>query len=323
MTGVWVRFSEDTSLPPVLGADEKTLLEKIFSGVDPESPLQKAFRRLGLVLASQPMLKWEGENPLFNWQAVVAVLGGGWIEAAAPDAYRTNPTPLHLFRFLRTQWEISRYLARTLKAPLPENEEDQIVESLALGFAALMLTFSLPRHDQAQLAEWLARPEKLSARLRRTVLKLRAIQSRRTKLTPAWQHLFPGTEDAGTESKDASKPARTEWSGIGVSGYAVVGRLHLAESGAAGTISSSVDPVIFVFRRARPDSTTCFGKAAAVLYAEGGVMSHACTIAREENLTCVTALGVDFYEDIRALASQEEQVWLSVDGQTGRVGLVK
>lgn len=308
---LWVKFSGDTSLPPVLDQAEREKLEAIFNGLNPDSSLHRSLRMLGLKLPYQPMLKWEGNAPHIDWTAIIAAISGGWIDAVGEADYKVRKSVGAFLRFLGIQWRVSGYLARTLKTPIPSTTEAQIEQSLSLGFASLVLTFRLPRHDQAQLAQWLANPP---ANLKKTLGQIQAIQMRRTQMTPAWQSLFPWHEENEAASASAD-PVRTEWKGIPISGGQVTACLQFDKA-------ETSDPIVFAFKRARPETVEFFPSATAVLYGEGGAMSHACTVAREMNLTCVTALGPDFYRDMQALAATQKNVWLIIDGQTGKVGLV-
>ncbi len=68
-----------------------------------------------------------------------------------------------------------------------------------------------------------------------------------------------------------------------------------------------------------PEAVELFTAAAAVLFGEGGVMSHACTVAREDNMTCITAIGRGFHTMIEKIGP----VWLSVDGASGEIKVIK
>jgi hypothetical protein len=308
---LWVKFAGDTSLPPVLDEEGKLRLEQIFNGLDPNSPLHQSMAALGLELPLAPMLQWQENAPYINWTAIIDTISGGWVTAYGENDYKIRKSPLALLRFLKIQFRISLYLARTLKADIPSSSEKQIIESLSLGFVSLALTFRLPR--EPQLAELLAQPP---ANLRKTLAQIQAVQLRRTKLTPAWQALFPWREEAEDASAFSENyEGRKEWQGIPISGGQVTACLHLQQT-------ESNEPVVYAFKRARPETVELFPGATAILYGEGGAMSHACTVAREMNLTCVTALGPDFYRDMQALAASQKNVWLIVDGQTGKVGLV-
>ena len=308
---LWVKFSGDTSLPPILDSAGQRKLEDIFNGLDPSSPLHRSMAALGLKLPLEPMLKWDGSDPHINWTAIITAISGGWVLAVGEADYKVQKSIGAFLRFLKIQWRISTYLVRILKTDIPTSIDAQITESLSLGFASLALTFRLPRHDQAQLAQWLAQPP---AKLQKTLCQIQAIQLRRTRLTLAWQTLFPWQEETEATTK-VTDVTRTQWKGIPVSGGQVTACLRLS-------VSETTEPVAYVFKRARPETTEVFAGATAVLYAEGGAMSHACTVAREANLTCITALGPDFYRDMQALAARQKNVWLIIDGQTGVVGLV-
>jgi hypothetical protein len=54
------------------------------------------------------------------------------------------------------------------------------------------------------------------------------------------------------------------------------------------------------------------------LFAEGGVLSPACTVARERNIPSITGLGPGFFELIKA----SDKLWLNMDGSTATVARI-
>ncbi len=72
---------------------------------------------------------------------------------------------------------------------------------------------------------------------------------------------------------------------------------------------------VLIFTSARPDSILFFGQASAVLFLKGGLLSHACSIAREQMLPCVTGLGPRF---VQAL-NQSAPAVIRVEADTGLV----
>ena len=79
-------------------------------------------------------------------------------------------------------------------------------------------------------------------------------------------------------------------------------------------------PLVLVFPTARPDTVNYFELASAVVFGAGGALCHACTIAREQNLTCVTALGGAFIKAMEE--AKQRDLWLNVNGASGEVGFV-
>lgn len=74
---------------------------------------------------------------------------------------------------------------------------------------------------------------------------------------------------------------------------------------------------VLVFAQARPEAVGFYVGAAALVFAEGGVLSHACVVARERGIPCVTGLGRPFWVAMQEAGVAELR--LSVDGATGEV----
>lgn len=335
---LWLRFAEDSGLPQVLTPAEQVSLSDIFNAPGSLSLWSQAILDLGLKLPGNThYIRWLDGYPYMNWSAVVQMLGAGWLEIVRhPDqtySYKTRMAPLAFVSFLWRQFWLSLYLAKHLKAPLPVNTDDGIRESLALGIVLLSLTLRLPQHDQATLAGWLVNPSDLKPAVRRTLQDIQKVQLRRTVLSQFWHEMFPPRTEETSQNNPIpyfwnepdQAPLRaslapsslTSWRGLPVSGGTVTGRAVIV--GRDMAVPETSDPLIFIFARARPESTEFFSKAAAVVYAEGGALSHACTVAREQGIPCVTAAGRSL---LTAIGEKEGSVWLSVDGTSGTVDII-
>jgi len=88
------------------------------------------------------------------------------------------------------------------------------------------------------------------------------------------------------------------------------GFLNLSEDGA---------PSILCFARARPETTEHFSNASALIFAEGGALSHACSIARERGIPTVSGLGRTFAGAIQAWRKAGVRVHVRLNGGTGEV----
>lgn len=340
---LWVKFTEDTSLPADMTEAERTRLEEIFSMRD-GSLWTQALQALRLpVTGNVPLLFWHHNYPYINWTEVVRAVTVGWIKFNRIGEHSYQPALngglLTFFRFLKTQWSIGQYTHKRLNPtfPLPVNQDEQLVESLALGLAILSLTLRLPPHDQDTLAQWLSKPELVKPSVRRTLEQLQALQKRRTALTLAWHELFPPRADAeltshlpnmfwNTPTTTQHQPVVPEsskdcWKGRPVSGGLVSGQIKLVT--AVSQVPQNLEePCIFVMANAKPEAVELYDRAAGILFAEGGALAHACIISREQNLPCVTALGQEFLTTIKTL-SANGHVWVSLNGQTGEVQLIK
>jgi phosphohistidine swiveling domain-containing protein len=231
----------------------------------------------------------------------------------------------HLWALLRGQWRITRFMAQR---DLPDHK---IAESLALGLClqSLMLQLGSSTH---MLAPWLAKPDSAPPQYRRVIHQLQAVQMRRTGLSSAWNELFPTVHQAEAAAEDlpaffwdvppsvtaAPKPiapAGPDFTGTPASGGQVVGRAVTDMK----NIPNDGSPLILIFRQARPETVELFGHAAGLIFAEGGVLSHACTVARERNIPAVTGVGTGFLDYLKPRAG----AWVSIDGDTGMVRVVE
>lgn len=337
---LWMRFAEDTGLPSVLTSEERNRLLKIFDVTDPEGLWVRAARALGLSIPPQTHhLRFHENSPYINWSVIVQMISSGCIETVRePDqsfSYKTSFMGPRFFSLLWKQLRLSLYLEQKLKdgSPLPAAQEEGVIESLALGLALLSLTTRLPAHTPAMLAQWLMDPTPLSPAVQKTLRDIQKIQIRRTALSSAWHGWFvPRPDPANLPdlpphfwNDPVEAPANiaakvlmaTSWRGLPVSGGAVTGRAVFLSRDM--TLPVTTDPLILVFLKARPETTELFGQASAVVYAEGGALSHACTIAREQGMPCVTGLGRPFFT---MLSARDGAVWLSVDGAAGTVDIL-
>jgi phosphohistidine swiveling domain-containing protein len=313
MIDVWLKFPTEMALPAVLSVAQKAQFELLFDGNNPLSAWSLAAASLGFHPPSpvMPFLRWEENTPFINWAAVVAMISCGWVELVplAPDGftYQTRYRFSRLPRLINSQWKMSLYLQQENKMPLSTQEKLQ--ESIKLGIILQAMMLRLPPHTPSQLAQWLQNMATAPPNICKTLTGIADLQKRRNALSAAWQEVFPDVEET-LPMQTAGKIAGHEWQGVQVTGTGFIsGRAVFKKDLPVET----TDPLILIFPRARPETTEYFGQATAVLYGDGGVLCHACTIAREQTMPCVTALGQDFIQDMQNLVEQNKTVWLSVD----------
>lgn len=353
---LWLRFAQDSSLPPRLDAAQQAKLEDVFAANNPQSLWNVAMRRCGLTapLCPEGMLRWLQGAPYFNWSAMTQAVSAGSL-VPVPDGasftYKENYRLNALFGMLKAQWRLSGYVQRQTDTatPLPETQADKLTESLALGCAILGLTMRLPAKQQSLLQEGLADNGKVPTAFRGVFAQIKQLQTRRNILSSAWAQLFdqvkpadwqpdglpllfwgevPKTlenaaQDVLTTSAATPLPAdsaalsqqTTVWRGIAVAGQAAVtGRALLVRTEAdIAAVKAATEPLVLVFPLARPETVELFPYAMAVLYGEGGALCHACSIAREQNLPCITALGQDFMRSIRHKLADDAPVLLHIE----------
>lgn len=244
-------------------------------------------------------------------------------------------------------WNISRYIENHIAPDIPMHDDntEKLVESLALGFCILALTLRIPSRNTALLHDGLTNNNSaIPAIFQRVITQIKALQNRRNQLSSAWATFFPekgqlessldlpeffwDTPTPNTSSISASSDkAPTElpnnWHGIAIAGGLITGRAFLVRTRAdAEQVKVSGERLVLIFPMARPETTELFSYAVAVLYAQGGVLSHAASIAREQNLPSITGLGKKFIADISQHLEQYPCLILQVDPPQGRVKCV-
>jgi phosphohistidine swiveling domain-containing protein len=352
MSTLWLKFSQEATLPAQLSLEEEAKLDQVYDPADETSVWSQALAALGLKRRpAEKLLRFHKGQPYVNWSLMVAMLGCGWITPVPAEnetgfVCQSRTALLALPRLLSTQWRIAQYIERKLApdCPLPQENTAQLVESTALGIALQALLLRLPHHTPQEFARWLAAPDKTPLAVRKTMMQVQALQKRRTQLSSAWHRLFPPRAAALEEEMHAlpesfwdeppeqgPKPdvvaldslRAQAWTGLPVCAGQVTG-MAVPVRNLAG-LPAMDDPSafpIFIFPRARPETVELFGAATGLLYAEGGALSHACTVAREQGIPCITGLGPEFLYKVEAQLEKGKAVWLTMDGMTGEVTLV-
>ncbi|MEQ1790005.1 MAG: PEP-utilizing enzyme [Rickettsiales bacterium] len=343
---LWYRFAEDSSLPPILNLQEKKSLEAIFAADDEQSLWCRALRATGLPNLSVPdgLLRWYGDAPYINWNAMVNIVSGGGLIPEPKDDKFTYRYCYHLsvlWRMVKAHWNISRYVQNHIADdfPLPDDDTEKLVESLALGFCILALTMRIPSKNAAMLQDGLAdNSSSIPAAFRRVIAQIKALQHRRNQLSSAWSILFKEKENCELPSNlpeffwdtppqdivsintshndvdEAKMELPTSWQGIPIAGDSVTARAFLVRTRAdAKQVRASNEKLVLIFPMARPETTELFSHAAAVLYAQGGALSHAASIAREQNLPSITGLGKKFIDEIMQHLTQQPKLILRVN----------
>lgn len=334
---LWLSFPEDSLSGRRFDAAAQTRLAQIFDNADAGSPWRRALRHLRMTPPAEgvEMIGWRMNAPYINGTALAVILTDG-TAVAVPDAARgysfVTPHKIRsLPRVMLQQWRVTRFVQDRLRN-LVEPDSDPIVESLALGLAIQVLLMRLNAQATANMPQYLANPASAPMVHRQTFRWLQELQIRRSALSPAWRQLFfdvPATDAAppppffwDNEAGDyAGETAAAPTQGDIFHGQPVfAGRAQgLAEVIARIEEEPAArgDKRIFVFRHARPETTMYFTQASAVVYAHGGLLSHACVVAREMQIPCITGMGDEFYERVSAAADQP--LWLAVDAASGNV----
>lgn len=342
MQTLWLAFPEDSISQRQFGPDAQRRLEDIFNLADHRSPWRRAMAllRMPAPAGNEKMIAWRNGVPYVNG-SVLGYIASGGIVTAVPDAQRgyrfaAARVFFKLMQVVALQWRVTRFIQERLAERTPPDADD-ITESLALGLALQTLLMRLDAKTSARMAQYLADPASAPALNRKTFIWIQALQLRRTALSPAWHRLFADTVAVETPRRlpafywddalppDAPLPEHTVparqtkfFKGQPV----CAGRLEAAAEivlHPSDTPPPRADKPVYVFRYARPETTVYFAQAGALVFAQGGVLSHACVVARDMGIPCVTGAGEDFWTQI---SSASAGLRLAVDGSSGEVVII-
>lgn len=342
---LWLKFSEDSGLPEFISAEQKSILNRIFDSSNPNAPWVKALERLGVkVNTSIPNIKWIDNTLYINWSLLVDQLSAGILgfERTEGEGYKlTSHKSLgKLISFTRLQMKVSSYISRVTVGMV----EQTITESLTLGLAILSLQLRLGGGDEKELALALKNPDGEDFIRKESLKGMQTLQKIRTELSPVWgaelgqiqepptnsEHKYPALfwNDWRVPVLDPPKWGQggsKEWSGIPIAGMSIIGKAVLVRDRRAieQFEKGEGDPLIAICPKARPETVELFPHLAGILYGESGAMSHAATVAREQNLPCITALGSRFIETITDYVASGGNVWLQLDLECGKVSVVE
>lgn len=336
-----MKFPDEALFPEGFSQLDKENLERVFSTSDPQSQWRRALTMIGIEHDDRPdaVIRWLGEKPYFNWSHMISVVGNGAIVIgknpdSAPEFFMTH-RPRPLWRFITRQWKIAKFSHKA------HENDDQVSLSLALGIVLQSLTLRLGS-DAAKLAAWLASPADAPSRHKKTLEQIQRTQMKRTELSGAWKNIFSNTGNNSSGAftypdyfwdddipeitkRDIELPVKQdEWKGLPVhpgnrAGLAVA---ITRESSIEKILALKNDkniPLILVFRQARPETTEFFGLAAALVFCEGGALSHACTVARDMGIPAVTGVGRSLHEFVL----DNPQTWIEIDGTLATVRLTQ
>lgn len=344
---LWLVFPEDSLSRRAFGPEARARFAQVFSVADEKAPWMRALRLVGLAppLPDTRMTAWRGGVPYMNGSALARVLSGGTAEAVPcpQNGFRFfTPHPLRsLPRVMALQWRVTRFVQDRLRG-LAAPDDDPLVESLALGLAVQVLLMRLSRPLAENMPLYLVAPDRAPRMHRQTFRWLQALQLRRTALSGAWREMFadapllpdtaprPGFFWGAEDPQDTEMPAQaTAPEAASPSAAAEVYRGHPVSGARAEGICAVVarledqppprtDRPVYVFRHARPETVSYFPQAGGVVFAHGGVLSHACVVAREMGVPCVTGVGDAFYEHVRNAGDLR----LGVDGSSGEIRII-
>lgn len=338
MTTLWLKFPDEVLTANRFRDVDKQKLEQIFSVQDEQSAWRQALTLLHLTPTDDTakLITWYEDTPYFNWSVLLHIISGGTMQPVRTEEGKYTFTASYKMRdiwaLLAVHWKIARFLKHSA------SDKPTLAESIALGIALQSLILRLGK-DVEHMPAWLASPDKAPTQHRKTIQQIQSIQMQRTRMSRLWKEIFSASFQESEHTEDlpdffwndvvpvtTTPAAQTHneghWKGMSVCAGTVTG-LAVAMS-ATTTIESLLQlktlynaPLILVFRRARPETTEYFEHAAALLFAEGGVLSHACTVAREMNIPSLTALGSGFYDYLK----NSKKLWLTINGSEATVSI--
>lgn len=338
---LWTAFPEDTlSAMPFDDAQQLALID-VFDLWDETSPFRLALSLLGIAVpdAETDMVMFYKNRPYINATVLTHLVSGGAVkpvaDAAAGYRFKTSLSPFAYARLFKLQWRLTQYLQTALAQPLPTEDDAGLTESLALGLCMQALMMRLNGDARQNLARYLADPKSAPGAQRATIVQLQAVQARRTQLSPVWHKLFPKQTDkavdvppyfwdhpqdiAASDVPPSVSPGQMLFHGMPVVGGQVSGLVVVA-AGDTPPAEKPADKCVFVFRYARPEAVEFYPMADAVLFGDGGVLSHACVVAREQGIPCITGLGAGFYDRMK---TADTKTWLAIDGAAATVRVIE
>lgn len=346
---LWTAFPEETLSAMPFDETQQLALIDVFDLWDETSPFRRALALLDIVVpdAETDMVMFYKNRPYINATVLTQIVSGGAVkpvvEEAAGYRFKTSLSPFAYARLFKLQWRLTQYLQAALqRADVPADDDAALAESLALGLCLQALMMRLSAAGRKNLAQYLADPKAAPAAQRATVMQLQAVQLRRTQLSPVWHKLFPKQEGvvadvppyfwdhpaditaAALLQNILAVPQNTSSAQMLFYGMPVVGGQvsGLAVVMVDDTLppEKPADKCVFVFRYARPEAVEAYTMADAVLFGDGGALSHACVVAREQGIPCITGLGGAFYDRMKTAG---DQTWLAIDGAAAMVRIIE
>jgi phosphohistidine swiveling domain-containing protein len=174
------------------------------------------------------------------------------------------------------------------------------LKSLKLGICQQALLLRLPASSPESLARLLADPSLAPRATRPTLERLLSLQRHRNLLGSAWKGFFSSQSLKTALCETSPATTKTRWTGHPVHPGVFSGKYWVAPAVLNGEARLPPGIEIIVFSQARPDAVMLFEQARAVAFGKGGVLSHACSVARERGIICITGLGRDFVAEARA-----------------------
>jgi phosphohistidine swiveling domain-containing protein len=303
---VWIPFSDD-SLPD--GYLDEQCLQKL------ETLWLSALRLLGYDTSSigTNFFRQEDGRAYYNAGLLVSILTKDCLRMLAANTekpgkiIKAKGLIRTTFELIRLHWKLEKFLASSgakLGLHYSDDADSSRALSLALGICQQALIMRLPKHTPETLARWIMAPLAAPAMARPTIFRLLSIQEQRDALASAWKNFFQVSSNVPTHSAPSHADEfssvlsreRNSWKGLPVSPGITDGEYLVVSAQTTADISMES---ILIFEKASPETVRLFAKAKGLVFVTGGVLSHACSVARERGIPCITGVGYGFLKELK------------------------
>ncbi len=303
---LWMKFSQDSNIPERLSLESQKQILIDFNEIDSNSLIYKAFQKVGIRCDSDTnVIQFIDSVAYINWSWFVIRITKNVMNISREGDvfnYTTNKNIINVIKLFIYFMKINKLANDTIDKINDINldqtpQEELRVDSIVLGLCIQILTLSLPKHTEQEMANWLSGKEKCPDSVRLMIMCQRA----RTKISFVWIHYY--LEDTKNDSEinlpdyfwnqyefsrntlateQAQKPV------IVVQGSGEFNVYYIdINRNKPNEIESHNKPRLLVFKNANPKAVEYYEHADAILFLTGGTLAHACVVARERNLTCI------------------------------------
>ena len=273
----WIRFADESISPQSFSAESLSAMEELW---------RKALIQIGYDnLPKEAFFRLNMGTAELNLEQMLAVLRADGV-----------------FSLLKMQWKIEKYLSGFQT----DADPDLQVRSLGLGICQQALRMRLRSPSEEELARCLIKPQLAPRSARRTINQLLKIQKQRDAISNCWKN-FVKTESHAHSTDEveviANEASHTVWSGLPVVPGFTRGKFWIAPNNEMGKVPE--DASILIFRKARPETVSYFPAASGIIFIEGGLLSHACSVAREMKIPCMTQVDPNFLSALLKIKTAE------------------
>lgn len=299
---LWLKFSFESNLPSALSLESQKQLMIDFNEIDSNSLIHKAFIKLGIITGLEPKAVQIIENqPYFNWTWLVSKITKNCIKIEKTEAgYQYHSTKnifkiAKLFFYFIKVTNLAEKIIETYESQsnITLNQQSRI-DSITLALCMLILTLSLPKHDEQLLSDWLKNPSTAP----HSILLISKILHLRTKISKAWDGYYKSDSNANEKqpvlpeyfwNNDFKVNTVNKIKFVSIVDTEGLFNIQYVDSSKSfHELNQTVShPRAFVFKYATPEAVNYYQEADAIVFLNGGAFAHACVVAREMNKPCI------------------------------------